>query len=272
MPSGSTPGDSPLSPAQITPSSPSADGYAPKTSSPAMPLWQRAKVCEWCLGDFLPQTRQAQRKNRFCDQSCSAKWRMSHPVHKAKVHRPEVYAKIGRSVSARYKAGDSPKLEANRERIRALRPTPESRAKISRRLREIGHGPSVRGGNGHGLTEPQRILLDALGPSWRAEFAISLGQRTPGYPTNYKVDLALPERRVAIEADGHTHRSRKAQDEKKDAKLRSLGWIVLRFWNRDILTWSASGHPMEHSISMTLKAHGILPFPSTDGSSTTRGV
>ena len=105
-------------------------------------------------------------------------------------------------------------------------------------------------------------MLDALGAGWRAEFPLSLGPRTPGYPTHYKIDLALPERKIAVEVDGFSHGSRRDQDEKKEAKLRSLGWIVLRFSNRDILTWKASGMPMDSYISMTLAGHGILVSPS----------
>lgn len=179
---------------------------------------------------------------------------------KRKCHTPEAIAKRVTKTHAWLNSGD-PRAIAHIERIRALNPMtrPEVRAKVSRRLKEIGHGPSERGGNGRGLTRPQAILLSALGPGWEAEFALSLGRRTPGYPTHYKIDVACPARRIAIEVDGPSHHSRKAQDAKKDAKLASLGWTVLRFWNREILAWSDSGMPTESSISTTLRRHGILP-------------
>ena len=113
------------------------------------------------------------------------------------------------------------------------------------------------------MTLPQKILLDVLGPGWVPEYALSLGRLTPGYPTNYKLDLANPERMIAIEVDGPSHRARKGQDQKKDEKVRSLGWTVLRFWNKDILTWSDTGTPPESSISMTLEEHGIHLSRST---------
>jgi hypothetical protein len=187
---------------------------------------------------------------------------MSQPEHLAKLHTPEVAQRRGEKRRAHLASG-TPEALAEIERIRTLNPmqNPETRAKVSRRLKEMKHRPSVPGGNGRGLTKPQQIMLDALGPTWVAEFPLSLGRRTPGYPTGYKLDLADPERQINIEVDGPSHYGRKADDAKRDAKVRSLGWIVLRFWNRDILTWSASGMPMESSISMTLERHGIRLSP-----------
>jgi len=123
---------------------------------------------------------------------------------------------------------------------------PNVRQKVSRILKAMKHKPSVRGGNGHGATLPQRIMHKILGSKWNMEYPLSLGKRIPGYPTHYKLDLANPEKKIAIEVDGFSHRSRKKIDQKKDAKLASFGWKVLRFWNRDILTWNdtvdAEGH------------------------------
>lgn len=185
---------------------------------------------------------------------------MNQPEHKAKVHTPEVAAKRGARRSA-WLASGSPQALAELERVRLLDPTadPDVRAKISRTLKLRGHGPSVRGGNGRGLTVPQQRLLDVLGPTWEPEFPLSLGPREPGYPTHYKLDLAHRGLRVGIELDGSSHRSRRHLDAKKDAKLVSLGWTVLRFWNETILDWLDSGTPTDGSVSTTLARHGIRP-------------
>lgn len=258
MRSGSQSKGTASSAAPTTPTSPSEDGSARRTSSPETRPWQRPRPCEWCGELFTVKCVQAA-KTRFCGKSCSARWRMSQPEIKAKVHNPEVAAKIAAG-KRRWFAAGSPKALAEIERIRALNPMSnlETRAKVSRRLKAMNHGPSVRGGNGRGLTVPQRMLLDALGTEWIPDFALSLGPRTPGYPTHYKLDIAHPGLRISIEVDGNSHYSRKDLDEKKDEKLSSLGWTVLRFWNRDILTWHDSGMPMEGSISTTLERHGIL--------------
>lgn len=239
-------------------------GLVLKTLDPAIPFFKQSRPCEWCGEVFRPKTT-ADGLRRFCSRSCSAKWRMSQPEHLAKAHTPQAAARRGMKRSA-WLNSDNPKAKAEVERIRLLNPTsdPKVRAKISRRLQEMNHGPSVRGGNGRGLTREQRLLADALGDSWQAEFALSLGRRKAGYPTHYKLDIANFSLKIAIDVDGNSHHSRRSQDAKKDAMLVSLGWKVLRFWNRDIRTWSDSGMPKESFISMTLNANGIHLSASTD--------
>jgi len=108
------------------------------------------------------------------------------------------------------------------------------RQKVRQRLKEIRHKPIRRGGNGGLLTLPQLALLHALGAGWEAEVAVpTCAPRESGYPTNYKLDLAHPERKLGIELDGRSHAfiSRAEQDAKKDGFLRSLGWSVYRVSN-----------------------------------------
>jgi len=161
---------------------------------------------------------------------------MSQPDIKAKVHTPEVHARIGAKNSI-WRKGNSPTAIKEMERIKALNPMsiPGVREKVSAILREMGHKPSVRGGNGKGLTVPQKFLLELLGGRWIPELAISLGAKQDGYPTCYKVDLGMPSLKIAVEIDGNTHFSRKSIDQKKDNKLSSLGWRVIRIKNPEVL-------------------------------------
>jgi very-short-patch-repair endonuclease len=51
-------------------------------------------------------------------------------------------------------------------------------------------------------------------------------------PARYRIDIALPQYKIAIECDGkayHSTPAQKARDRQKDAYLRSKGWKVLRF-------------------------------------------
>jgi hypothetical protein len=164
---------------------------------------------------------------------------MRQPEIVARVHTKEVHARIGQKVSAWLK-GDSEGARKQMERIRNLCPTsnPEVRKKISKRLKEIGHKPHIQGGNGRPMPIPQKNLLDALGKGWIGEFVVLPRTREPGYPTHYKIDIANPQKMIAVEVDGYSHVAevRKAQDAKKDALLRHLGWTVLRFTNSQVLS------------------------------------
>ena len=90
-----------------------------------------------------------------------------------------------------------------------------------------------RGGNGR-VSATQQLLALALG--WQMEYAVSLGGRFAGYPTCYKVNIANPVLKIAIEVDGASHHGSKAKerDAKKNCKLNQLGWTVLRFTNRQV--------------------------------------
>lgn len=138
-------------------------------------------------------------------------------------------------VSARASANMT---ETNRrfasERMRARNPMSREdvRARVSATLRAIGHRPKTRGGNGM-LTEPQKALAEALG--WQCEVAVSC-PRLEGRPTVYKVDVANPDSKIAIEVDGPSHSALKvkAADRRKEEFLRSCGWSVFRFSNQEV--------------------------------------
>ena len=55
-------------------------------------------------------------------------------------------------------------------------------------------------------------------------------------PTCYKVDIADPARRLAIEIDGPSHNTKKWKflDKRKTEVLNALGWSVLRFSNQRV--------------------------------------
>ncbi len=112
------------------------------------------------------------------------------------------------------------------------------RRKVQATLTAMGHAPKIRGGNGRGPTQPQKMLAEALG--WQIEYVVKTHQPKINplhVPTSYKLDIANPERMIAIEVDGLSHGalSRQAQDRKKEQVLAGLGWTVLRFTNREVM-------------------------------------
>ena len=196
-------------------------------------------VCEWCHQFFTPKYRPSKKhkgeKPRFCNTSCSAKWRMSRPEFVKKLTTPK-----SRQASRENLKKTRARPEVQRMIDEHLHSTsnpffwPETRAKIHKTLTEQNYS-HLRGGNGTGLTEPQALLQRRL--KWPAEYAVGVKPWKPGYPRNYKVDLAEPELKLAIEIDGNSHYTKtvKEADRRKEAYLVSIGWQVLRFRNEEIL-------------------------------------
>ena len=52
---------------------------------------------------------------------------------------------------------------------------------------------------------------------------------------DYIADFVCFEGRLIVEIDGGQHADQKDYDKKRDAWLRDQGFIVLRFWNSDVL-------------------------------------
>ena len=95
-----------------------------------------------------------------------------------------------------------------------------------------------RGGNGQ-YTKPQMKLYNELNQEPILEYPIKTNypRKEHLYPTCYKVDLAYPTIKLAIEVDGKGHRTKSCieKDLKKTQFLNSIGWKVLRFTNEDIM-------------------------------------
>jgi very-short-patch-repair endonuclease len=52
---------------------------------------------------------------------------------------------------------------------------------------------------------------------------------------SYVVDFCCEHARLIIELDGGQHAERNAQDAERTAELDAHGYLVLRFWNDDVL-------------------------------------
>lgn len=51
----------------------------------------------------------------------------------------------------------------------------------------------------------------------------------------YVVDFFCPEKRLVVELDGGQHQDRTGYDEARDAWLKSAGYVVLRYWNNELM-------------------------------------
>jgi hypothetical protein len=181
---------------------------------------QSSLSCTWCGKDILEPTRHQKysfksKRRVYCSKACGM-------------------AYIG-SVSVEIMARTNRKYASSRMKMNNPMSRPASLAKMKATLKKINHKPLIRGGNGTGLTPAEQILSVATG--LMPHVVTTYMKRDSGYPTNYKLDLADVARMLAIEIDGSSHGllSRQEQDQKKENFLKSLGWVVLRFSNKQVL-------------------------------------
>lgn len=191
-------------------------------SRPCFTTWKTRPVpatCHRCRSPFLA-VKKAHRwkvnagKPVFCSAGCT------------KAHCADVSA---RSMAETNRKFASARMKANNPMRRE-----DVRRRVSDSMRAIGHKPPIQGGNGRGLTAPERLLAEATGLS---PHVVPTGGRGHGYPTNYKLDLANPRVKLSIEIDGGSHKSLAVReaDERKTYFLESRGWTVLRFTNEEVL-------------------------------------
>lgn len=202
--------------------------------------YREERICEICGKSFTCMKRESK---PTCGRSCAARRRNAQPgfmdkfkteehaersranLLKWRKENPDLYQELISKISKRMKE-DNP----------SCHPEVIEKARTTKAINGSLHiWKGKRGGNGQ-LTMPQILLARSIG--WDTEVAISLGPKQPGYPTCYKVDIGNPILKIAIEVDGNGHNesSIKSLDLKKEAKLKELGWRVLRFTNQEIMT------------------------------------
>ena len=208
-----------------------------------MSIRKTPQVCGECGETFFRKERQ-----QFCSYQCSA-------LNREKNLSPEV--RQAKSAKMKQHWVDHP--EQHEKSSQALRDmalnNEEFRAKVKKRMTENnpGSNPEVaaraqvtklergvtylhlNGGNGTGMTRAEKLLSEAL--DWSTQVSVPTHMpRGSGYPYHYKLDVANEALMIGVECDGQSHLSieRKKQDMKKEELLASLGWTILRFWNREI--------------------------------------
>ncbi len=72
----------------------------------------------------------------------------------------------------------------------------------------------------------------------------------------YIVDFVCVERRLIIELDGGQHAEQAEYDQYRDAWLRSQGYVVLRFWNNEIM------QQLEGVLEQIRRTLTLSPSPS----------
>lgn len=203
----------------------------------------KAFTCRRCGTSFDRKWFPSWPERQFCGKTCELAWRATDEGFKDKLRANMAKANTSSAVREYQNSSRNPFKGPQAEAIRQK----------SLSIQRASGWPTLTGGNGTGLTIPQEMLLRQLGSEFTPELSVSLGKREPGYPTCCKVDLGCERLKLAIELDGPTHRAHKqqAKDDKKQAKLVSLGWTVMRFLNTEVLS-DLSGTCLQVRETMSL--------------------
>ncbi|WP_430702106.1 endonuclease domain-containing protein [Mesorhizobium captivum] len=86
----------------------------------------------------------------------------------------------------------------------------------------------------------RKVMTDAELKLWnelRAHRLMGLGFRRQFPIASYIADFACPEKKLIVEVDGSQHgeAGHTDADETKTKRLEQEGWMVLRFWNDDVI-------------------------------------
>jgi very-short-patch-repair endonuclease len=75
---------------------------------------------------------------------------------------------------------------------------------------------------------------------------------------NYIVDFACLEAKLIVEVDGGQHQERRAYDRTRKHHLQRHGYLLLRFWDNEVLTQT---HPVVESIlnALASRLHNRIP-------------
>jgi very-short-patch-repair endonuclease len=114
-------------------------------------------------------------------------------------------------------------------------------------------------------TDAERLLWRKL-RFWQIEGLKFRRQQPLG---QYIVDFVCLEKGLIIELDGGQHAQQANYDTERDAWLRNQGFVILRFWNHDVLR-NMDG-VMEHVIKSLKSTPFLNPSPQGGRKKTTRG-
>ncbi|MEP4766769.1 MAG: DUF559 domain-containing protein [Roseibium sp.] len=83
-----------------------------------------------------------------------------------------------------------------------------------------------------GMTDAEKKLWQVI----RAHRLDGIAFRRQMPISGYIVDFAAPEHRLIVELDGSQHGELQGllSDKKREERLASLGWKIVRFWNADV--------------------------------------
>lgn len=198
------------------------------------------KICEFCGNTFETLDNVHGRKKRFCNTSCSAKWRIQNygvPVvsEEGRKHQSQSMKALWRNSEFR---------EHNYKRMTENNPVhiPGIIEKANNtRLKNGGYHNNYKYGNGRISLYEQKVMPFLQEKGFFYNYAIPTKLARHAFPEekfamSYKPDFVHLRYKICIEIDGSTHDSEYIQktDDKKDRCLNYLGFKVYRFKHKQI--------------------------------------
>lgn len=188
--------------------------------------------CENCGDPFAMKHK----KQRFCGKRCASLATARLPTHAPPWSRATPERREELRAARAKKIRITRATPAFQSAVTAYLKSDRNPFKNSDRIKNLTTDFShLIGGNGKALPAAHQLLADRLG--WPIEYPVGVNPIRPGYTRCYRIDLANPDMKIAVELDGASHRmpAQQARDAKKDAFLREQGWIVFRFWNSAVM-------------------------------------
>lgn len=197
-----------------------------------------SKICEFCHREFIPKDK----RQRFCSNSCSAKWRIQ-------TYGP-TYGKIS-----------DEQRRKNSEILKQRWKDPEFREKKVRYMKEhnpvhipgviekanktrLSHGKlpnNYKYGNGKISKYEQSVYNDLIKLGFYYNYCINTKLARDAFPERhyakgYKPDFVNIKDHLCIEIDGNNHQKESARikDRKKEECLQFLGFNTIRFTHKQI--------------------------------------
>ena len=196
------------------------------------------KHCEFCGKEFfVPDTKHGQRK-RFCNTSCSAKWR--NQTYGPNLISDETKRKNAEILRNRWKDPEFRKKKTDYMRNHNPVYIPGVVEKSNKTKLQRGNLPNnYKYGNGK-LSEYESLVYDDLiAAGFYYNYAINTKLARDAFPEkryahSYKPDFTNIIDRLCIEIDGPNHIHTKELDMKKEECLQFLGFTVIRFTHEQI--------------------------------------
>lgn len=196
------------------------------------------KICEFCGKEFeVPNTKHGQRK-RFCNTSCSAKWR--NKTFGPNLISEETKRKNAKILSDRWKNPEFRKKKTDymKEHNPVYIPGVVERANKTKLQR--GKLPNnYKYGNGKLSEYESFVYEDLIKAGFYYNYAINTKLARDAFPEkhyaySYKPDFTNMIYKLCIEIDGPNHIHTKELDEKKEECLKFLGFTIIRFTHEQI--------------------------------------